>query len=406
MIADGLRQGSVTDNAPLQPAQAYRGPPRRIAHIITGLSRGGAEAALFTLVRATRQGWDSVVISLADEGFYGARLRALGVEVLCCRMNERGQALAGFGRLLRFLRRKRPDVVQTWMYHADLLGGLAARLLGRRAVVWGIRNLRFYPGRESRSARTASWLCALLSARLPVTIVSCSQAAALEHERRGYAAARIRVIPNGYDAQQWRPDRSLGQALRTLWGVGAEQRLIGMVARWDPLKDHGTFLAAVAPILRTHAEVRCVLVGSGMNAENTALRELLMRHALVDQVLLSGPRDDMPAVMNALDLHVLTSVSEAFPNVVAEAMACGTPCVVTDVGDAANIVGEQGWCVPPGDSVALHAALERALLLLGSSQVQQWREACRARILQEFTLEKMVSAYEETWSNAVAARPR
>lgn len=357
-------------------------------------------------MRATRQGWNPVVISLTDEGFYGARLRALDVEVLCCRMHERGQALLGFARLLRFLRRKRPEVVQTWMYHADLLGGLAARLLGQRAVVWGIRNLSFHPGRESRSARAASRLCALLSARLPATIVSCSLAAAREHERRGYAAARMRVIPNGYDAQQWQPDRSLGQALRTVWGVGAEQRLIGMVARWDPLKDHGTFLAAVALLMRTHPEVRCVLVGSGMSAENAALQELLRRHALVDKVVLTGPRDDMPAVMNALDLHVLTSVSEAFPNVVAEAMACGTPCVVTDVGDAASIVGEQGWCVPPGDSMALHAALERALRLLGSSQLQQRREACRARILQEFALQKMASAYEEAWSNAVAARPR
>src|SRR5579862_3961639 len=375
VIADGLRQGSATDSASMLPAQASRGSARRIAHIITGLSRGGAEAALFTLVRATRDSWDPVVISLADEGFYGARLRALGVEVLCCRMNERGQALVGFARLLRFLRRQRPEVVQTWMYHADLLGGLAARLLGQRAVVWGIRNLRFHPGRESRSARTASRLCALLSARLPAAIVSCSAAAAREHERRGYAAARMRVIPNGYDAQQWPLDRSLGQGLRTLWGAGTQQRLIGMVARWDPLKDHGTFLAAVAPLMRTHAEVRCVLVGAGMTAENTALRDLLMRHALLDKVVLAGARDDMPAVMNALDLHVLTSVSEAFPNVVAEAMACGTPCVVTDVGDAASIVGSQGWCVPPGDSTALHAGLERALLLLGSSQVQQLREA-------------------------------
>jgi glycosyltransferase involved in cell wall biosynthesis len=406
MIADGLRQGSATGNALIQPAQAYRGPPPRIAHIITGLYRGGAEAALFTLVRATRQSWDPVVISLTDAGFYGERFRALGVEVLCCRMNERGQALVGFTRLLRFLRRKRPEVVQTWMYHADLLGGLAARLLGQRAIVWGIRNLRFHPGRESRSARTASRLCALLSARLPAAIVSCSVAAAREHERRGYATARMRVIPNGYDAKQWHLDRSLGQALRALWNVGAEQRLIGMAARWDPLKDHSTLLAAVAPLMRTHTEVRCVLVGAGMTAENTALRDLLLRHSLLDKVVLAGPRDDMPAVMNALDLHVLTSVSEAFPNVVAEAMACGTPCVVTDVGDAANIVGEQGWCVPPGDSAALYSALERALLLLGGPQVQQRREACRARILQEFTLEKMASAYEEAWSNAVAVRPR
>ena len=377
---------------------------RRIVHIITGLSRGGAEAILYRLVGATRGSWDTVVISLGDKGFYGDRLRSLGVSVLYCRMNSAGQAIAGFVRLLRFLKRSRPDVVQTWMYHADLLGGVAARLLGFGPVLWGIRNLRLYRGRKSWSARTASRLCALLSKTLPAAIVSCSAQAAVEHRRRGYAGDKMVVIPNGYDCGQLGLDKPAGQLVRSSWGILPSEFLIGMVARWDPLKDHANLLAALQPLMHENAHVRCVLVGPGMDAGNRPLSELLQRFALRPEVVLAGPRDDISAVMNALDLHVLSSLSEAFPNVVAEAMACGTPCVVTDVGDASVIVGDEGWCVPPGDSVALLEAMRAAMAQLAGADAERLRAACRQRIMQKFTHEKMVAAYEHAWSSALARR--
>jgi glycosyltransferase involved in cell wall biosynthesis len=376
---------------------------RRIVHIITGLSRGGAETILHRLVGATRERWDTTVISLTDAGFYGEPLRALGIEVLCCRMNEAGQGAVGFLRLLRFLRRARPEVVQTWMYHADLIGGVAARLLGLRTVLWGIRNLRVFRGRVSWSARCASRLCARLSNRVPRIIVSCSEQAADEHRRRGYAATRIVVIPNGYDCAELRRDAAAGRALRSAWGVSVTQPLIGMVARWDPLKDHANLLEALQLLRSEPQQLRCILIGPGMDAGNAALLALLQHHAVAAQVVLAGPRDDIAAVMSALDLHVLSSLSEAFPNVVAEAMACGTPCVVTDVGDAAVIVGDTGWCVPPGNPLALCAALRTALERLAHGDVEELRAACRRRIVQNFSREQMVQGYERVWSRALAA---
>jgi glycosyltransferase involved in cell wall biosynthesis len=377
---------------------------RRVVHIITGLSRGGAESVLFRLVCSTTAAWDTVVISLADEGFYGERLRSLGYTVHCCRMNAAGQAVPGFARLLRFLRHSRPDVVQTWMYHADLLGGVAARVLGCGPVVWGIRNLRFYRGTVSWSARLAQWLCARLSKAVPVAIVSCSAQAASEHRRRGYAAEKIVVIPNGYDCEQLRIDKPAGQQLRAAWGILPSQFLIGMVARWDPLKDHANLLAALQLLMREHEQVRCVLVGPGMVAGNQAVSELLQKHALCSKVVLAGPRDDITAVMNALDLHVLCSLSEAFPNVVAEAMACGTPDVVTDVGEAALIIGDTGWCVPPGDPAALHQAMRTALRRLSGGDAETLGTQCRQRIVQNFSQQSMVAAYEDAWSRAIGSR--
>jgi glycosyltransferase involved in cell wall biosynthesis len=386
----------------LSPAAEAGGESkRRITHIITGLSRGGAEAILYRLVRSTSEAWESTVISLADEGFYGTALRESGCTVHACHMRESGQFVPGLLRLRRFLQRARPDVVQTWMYHADLLGGACARLLGIRPVLWGIRNLRFSSGRESSSARAASWLCARLSGTIPDTIVSCSASAAAEHRRRGYAGEHMVVIPNGYDLTQLRIDPQAGASVRSAWGVAADEFLIGMVARWDPIKDHENFLAAFSLLAREQPQVRAVLIGPGMDTSNLPLCRLLAQAALQSRVLLAGARDDIPAVMNALDLHVLSSRSEAFPNVLAEAMGCGTPCVTTDVGDAAAIVGELGWCVPPRDSAALGAAMRSALQRLSGEAAAALREACRARIFERFSNERMVSAYERTWLAAL-----
>jgi glycosyltransferase involved in cell wall biosynthesis len=379
------------------------GARRRIVHIITGLSRGGAEAMLYRLSSATRDRWDIAVISLKDDGYYGEPLRALGIRVLCCRMDTGARALPGFLRLLRFLRRLRPQVVQTWMYHANLFGGVAARLLGVRAIVWGIRNTHLYRGGVSWSARAAAVLSAALSKRVPRLIVSCSVQAAAEHQRRGYAGDRMTVIPNGYDCAQLRRDAAAGERLRSAWGALPPKFLLGMVARWDPLKDHANLLAALQLLSRTDDQVRCVLVGPGMEASNGPLQELLQRYRLQSQVLLAGARDDIAAVMSAFDVHVLSSLSEAFPNVVAEAMACGTPCVVTDVGDAAAIVGDTGWCVPPRNPAALSAALQAARLRLASSDPQPLRDACRARIVCEFNSERMVQAYETAWEQALGS---
>jgi len=374
----------------------------RVVHIITGLSQGGAEASLYRLIRTSGMHWDTVVISLADEGYYGEKLRSLGVTVLCCRMRAPHQLVGGFIRLLRFLRRSRPHVVQTWMYHANLLGGVAARLLGVRAIVWGIRNTHLYEGGVSWSARAAAGLSAALSKRVPRLIISCSVQAAAEHRRRGYADDRMVIIPNGYDCAQLRRDAAAGERLRSAWGALPPTFLLGMVARWDPLKDHANLFAALQ-LLRADDQVRCVLIGPGMDASNARLQQLLRRYQLHSQVVLAGAHDDIAAVMSALDVHVLSSVSEAFPNVVAEAMACGTPCVVTDVGDAAAIVGDTGWCVPPRDPAALCAALQAARVRLASSDPQPLRDACRARIVRDFNGERMVQAYEAAWAEALGS---
>jgi glycosyltransferase involved in cell wall biosynthesis len=365
----------------------------RILHIITGLADGGAEAVLFRLITHDTKNQHAVV-SLTTEGKYGRALRDRGVPVVALEMPRGRLTWRGVQRLWFALRQERPDVAQTWMYHADLLGGLVARLAGV-PVVWGIRNTTLEPGRSSRTTIAVARMCGWLSRRVPRRIVACAHAAVTVHAALGYDAKRLVVIANGYDLGRFRPDGEARQRLRAEWGVSDDVPLLGMVARWDPYKDHANLIEAFAFWPRKWHVLSPVLVGTGMTAENQ-LMQRIAKAGLAERVRLLGPRTDVPAIMAALDVHVMSSSAEAFPNVLAEAMACGTPCVTTDVGDAAQIVGDTGWVVPPRNSQALAEALAQALTAQDDRAAWATRQQrCRERIAKNYSIEAMVQRYRQ-----------
>ncbi len=372
----------------------------RITHVITGLNDGGAEAVLYRLVLQDRPARHQVV-SLMDEGKYGPLLREAGFSVACLNMPRGRLTLGGLCRLWRLLRAERPDVVQTWMYHGDLIGGVIARLAGVARICWGIRHTTLEPGKSARSTIWIARLNARLSRWVPNAIVCCAEKAREVHEALGYAAHKMVVIPNGYDLQRFRPDAQAREWLRRELGVAEYDCLLGMVGRFDPQKDHANLIAALSQLKQTGASFRCVLVGAGLTQDNAAITAWIVAHGLERHVVLLGQRNDVPVVMNALDVHVLSSAyGEAFPNVLAEAMACGTTCVTTNVGDAALIVGDTGWVVPPSAPAALADAVGAALhereLLPEAWATRQ--TAARERIMASFSIEIMVNAYSQVWS--------
>ncbi|MEB3098992.1 glycosyltransferase [Achromobacter sp. D10] len=373
--------------------------PLRVLHIITGLGQGGAESVLFRLATYPEANVEHVVVSLTDEGIYGERLRAAGVAVHVLGMKRGRVSLGGFLALRALVAAERPDAVQTWMYHADLIGGLAARLAGVRAIAWGIRNSGEHLERSSRSARMVLRACALLSGRIPKAIVCAAQKSAERHADKGYDRARMVVIANGYDLSRYAPNAEARSRVRAQWGVPQDVPAIGCVARWDPLKDHANLLRAIAALVRDgrDAGLRCVLIGRGMDTDNAELSALVDKLGLRDRLVLAGPSDDVPAAMNGLDLHVLSSCAEGFPNVVAEAMACGVYCVVTDVGDAAYIVGDAGVVVPPEQPEALARGIETALREVAARGRERAGEAGRARVLENFDIARMVQSYIAVW---------
>jgi glycosyltransferase involved in cell wall biosynthesis len=369
-------------------------------HLITGLQDGGAEGALYRLCIYSPH-YQHVVVSMIDKGKYGPMLETAGIAVYCLGMPQGKPTLQGVLHFWRLLRRFRPDVVQTWMYHADLMGGVMARLSGVQKVFWGIRHGNLSSGVVKSRTIWIAKLCARLSKWVPTTIVSCSQKAAHSHATVGYDLDQMTVIPNGYKLTHYAPDTSARKRLCDEWGLREDIFLLGMVARFDTQKDHANLLAALQRLRQQGENFHCFLVGTGMDKANRELHDWMIKFDVTDMVSLLGQVSDVPAVMSALDLHILSSLGEAFPNVLAEAMACGTPCVTTDVGDAADIVGQTGWVVPPQDSLALARGIAQAHESWAGMPAL-WRkrqEAARTRIAQHFSIEKMVAAYAAVWED-------
>ena len=376
----------------------------QVLHIITDFDDGGAQAVLYRFIKADRKN-DHQVISLVSIGWYGDRLIESGVKVYSLGMPNGKLTVGGLTKLYRLIREINPQVIQTWMYHSDLVGSIIARLAGKKILIWGIHNTDLDPTKTAILTRLTVRACAMLSKNIPQQIISCSQEGVKVHAAIGYQSKKIVVVPNGYDISEFSPNPVTRSELRHTWQIAENTTLLGMVARWNPQKDHQNLIEGLAH-LQTQLRLpwHCVLVGSELTTDNHVFVALLEQYGLTDRVSLLGVRTDISAVMNALDLHILSSAyGEAFPNVVSEAMACGTPCVVTRVGDAALIVGDTGWAVPSKDPIQLATAISEAVQ--ARSHQILWAErqaACRQRIQDNFSLQIMIDKYHDVWKDSIA----
>lgn len=379
--------------------------PHKLVFIITGLSTGGAEVMLLKLLERLPERFAPSVISLTTMGEIGPRLEALGIPVTALGARPGPGALPLLLRLTIDLRRRRPDLVHTWMYHADLLGGLAARLAGVPAVAWGIRNNRLDAATASRSTRVVVRACALLSRLVPHGIVSCSEEARRLHVELGYDARKVVVLPNGFDLTRLLPDAAARSSLRGELGLEVDTPLVGLVGRWHPMKNQAGFFRAAARVLERHPRTRFVLAGAGLEPGNAALERAAAAAGVGPALHLLGLRQDVPRLLAALDVMASSSVSEAFPNVLGEAMACGVPCAVTDAGDSAYIVGETGRVAALHDMEQLgdHIA---ALLELAPAQRRLLGEAARARVAAHFEISDVVARYAAFYDQLLAAGRR
>ena len=373
----------------------------RIVHVITGLRVGGTEIMLAKLVgRMDRGEFENVVVSLMDPGPVAERIRAVGITVHALGLRRGSAALWGVASLSRLLRRERPQIVQTWLYHADLLGLFAAHLARVPRVVLNLRcsnmDLRQYAASTALVVKSLACL-----SRLPDAVVVNSNAGQRWHEGLGYRPRRWEVIPNGFDLDRFRPDPDAPQRLRGELGLDAATVLVGHVARVDPMKDHAGFLAAAA-IASVRPEVHFVLAGAGTET----LVDEVMALGLSGRTHLLGERSNVLALMQGFDIHCLSSAfGEGFPNVIGEAMACGVPCVSTDVGDAAAIVGNCGLIVPPGDPQALSRALID-MVDRGAETRAELGLAARARIAAKYALPQVIEHYQEIYCELLASGDR
>jgi len=357
---------------------------------------------LYKLLSAMdRKTFDSEVISLTDIGSVGKKIEALGVPVRVLGMRRGLPNPLMILKLAGWLRRFKPDAIQTWMYHADLIGGLAAKIAGGIPVAWGIRQSNLDPTGSKRTTIWTAKLCAWLSHCLPSKIVCCSNASQQVHHALGYAVDKMIVIPNGFDLTAFKPDPAARSAVREQLGIAEQCILIGLVGRFDPQKNHHNFILAAVELLKRRPEIHFVLCGDQVDWKNTTLSNWIDQAGVRSNFHLLGRRQDIPHLTAALDIaSSSSSYGEGFPNVVGEAMACGVPCVVTDVGDSALIVGETSRVVLPRDPFALATAwLE--LIDLGSNERKQLGEAARQRIHECFSLPDIAEQYGKLYQQVV-----
>jgi glycosyltransferase involved in cell wall biosynthesis len=367
-----------------------------IVHVITTLDVGGAERMLVRLVTSQSQ-FRHVVASLMGEGMLGQDLRAAGVKVVDLGMKRGIPSPTGFWRLCRLLLNERPVLVQSWMYHADLLATAAGLLTGRR-FSWNVRCSDLDLSRYRRLTWIVIRFLSLLS-RFPAVVIVNSVAGRKAHELLGYRPQRWEFIPNGIDAGVFRPDPIARGRWRSRIRASDETLVVGMLARRDPMKDHEGFLTAARIIAAERANVSFVLAGKGVDQSDRILASLASEVGA--PVHLLGFCAEPHALMAAWDVAVLASrFGEGFPNVVGEAMACGLPCVVTDVGDSAAIVGSTGCVVPPKDPIALAAAID-ALLDEDTARYERGA-AARRRALEQFALPAIVALYEDLFSQIIS----
>ncbi|MFT8277264.1 glycosyltransferase [Kerstersia gyiorum] len=361
----------------------------KVVHVIVGLNVGGAEMMLKKIIMHTpsKENVEHIVVSLTDVGEVGEDLKKQGVKIYALNARKSIGIFMVCFKLMSVLKKESPDLVQTWMYHADLLGGLAARLL-RVPVVWNIRTTDI---KKSSGQMTVviRWLCSVLSKIIPHKIICVAKSAEQVHVRVGYSEKKIQVIGNGF------PIPAIGDATRKLAGYkyfNASDFIIGSVGRYSAAKNHMLLLRAASIVVKTVPYAKFIMIGRDVDENNLILTRAIDSLNLKDNVILLGPQSNVQAHMRYFDLFCLHSRTEGFPNVLGEAMALGIPSITTDVGDARIVIGDSELVIPPDDEMELAQKIIK-MASLSSTRLVEIGINGRNRIVELFSIEKIVSQY-------------
>ncbi|MBE9044414.1 glycosyltransferase [Pleurocapsales cyanobacterium LEGE 10410] len=373
----------------------------KIVYIIPNLYIGGAEVMLYNLLsNIDRDRFEPVILSLMDRGLFGEKFEQLDIPVHSVGMLAGKPSLASAKRITQLLKQLEPDLIQGWMYHGNLAAQFFKFVSQRKIpVFWSIHHsLHRISGEKPLTQaiiRFGSW-----SSRYVNRVAYVSQRSQAQHEKLGYSPANGCIIPNGFDTAKFKPSKEVRRRFRQDLNLSDDTFLIGSQARYSPMKDHANFLQAARILLQNYPATKFVMIGKDIDYNNQTLTNLIQELDIEPSVRLLGLRQDMPQITPALD--VLTSSSafgEAFPMVIGEAMSCGVPCVVTDIGDSAWMVGNTGRVVPPKNPLALAKAWQE-IITMDVSARQNLGTSARQRIVEKFSLDTIVQQYEQLYQSA------
>lgn len=372
-------------------------PKKVILHIINTLELGGSETALYRLLKTMHADYTFFVIVLQKPGYYSALIEQLGIPVHYLNITKTNIPTIFF-KLNSLIKQISPDIVQTWLYHADLLGGICAKWCGVKKIIWGVRC-------EGKNLKLPTHLlkitCALLSRTIPNDIIINSKFAAENHIKIGYPRKKITTIQNGFDASKFNKNKTIARQLGEKT-ISPESILIGTLARFHPDKDYPLLLQAVDAVCRLHSNVYFVLCGVGCTTTNINLMNLLDVLQYKQRVILINGTENPSIYLNNLDIFILSSLTEAFPNSLAEAMLCELPVIATDVGDVKEMLGRSGLIIPPRHPDKL---ISSCLNMLSKSQSEREKlgNLARKRVIECYSMEKNIIHMKQIYSRLLSS---
>lgn len=369
---------------------------QRVLFVTTGLGVGGAERALESLMpRLLERDLEVAVVSLRETQPVGMSMRAMGVSVTDLGMGPSEPSPAGYARLLTAVRHFKPNILHGWMYHGNVAAHFGRVASPRARVLGTVHQTLARLDLESPVTRAVIRTDAALS-HAADRIIYVAQSAAAQHVANGYSKKNGVVIPNGIDTTHFSRLSMERDSIHAELGIPVQSHVIGMIGRLHPSKNHRGFLRAARALACRRQDVHFVVVGSGVTAAESSLAALASAPELAGRLHLLGPRNDVARVLSGFDLYVLSSIQEALPNVVSEAMACEVPCIVSDVGDAGWMVGDTGWVVPPSEDFMLAEAMDAALNE-GDQALMTRGAKARQRVQGELSIEQMTSRYVDLY---------
>jgi glycosyltransferase involved in cell wall biosynthesis len=367
----------------------------RILHLITTLDVGGAECMLLKLINSAIPDFQHKVIYLKGNGKLVERFDNSVEPPICLNLKGSLRIANALKMLINQVNDYQPDIIQTWLYHADLFGLLVGKIAHAPVILWNVRCSYIDFSDYALSSKLIFKVLTHLSTR-PTGVIFNSESGRKFHQQCGYRPKLCQVIPNGFDIHRFRPNQAARKEFRSQLGIRMEAPVIGMVARYDPIKRYPVFIQAARILLESISDVKFVLVGEGVNGENRVLDQQIASLGLGDHFYLLDNRPNLHDIYPIFDINTLTSYSEGFPNVIGEAMASGVPCVATMVGDAEKIIGDTGIIIPVDRPQRLAEAWKEMLALSMEDKMRLSR-AARKRVVDNFDILNVTKQYESLY---------
>ena len=371
---------------------------KKIIYIITGLNVGGAELVLLRLLmKINKKEYDPLVITLREKGIMGERIEKLGINVYCLRIHSFINLLPGLIKLVNKINIFNPQIIHTFMIHSAFFVGIIAKLLNKPTIIWNIFSTDLSLQSNKYKTRLIIIMCAYLSKIIPNRIIIDSNASYSSHKKAGYSWEKMEIIHNGVDTNEFSPNTIKRSEYRKQY-FKENELVIGLIARYHPVKGHDIFIKAISILRREVSNVKFLLNGSNIEISNSKLMKMISKEGIQDFIHISDSKLEVTNILLACDILVSSSKFESFPNIICEAMACSIPCVVTNVGDCAEIVGETGVIVSANDADELSSAI-MGLINMPLKDRKKLGENARLRIKNNFSLSLMMEKYNNIYDS-------